>query len=253
MLRSWWLLIALSVYSFFNVPVAFASDCDISKSISDDDASVLIGTLQKTQTGTRIINEFLSIYKNFNTLDLRWDRASFSRVLPRTEKTFARIKQDSKSNNRKPASIFSPNMNMLASPQTIAQNRAPLGDKVCIHLTEQLPPIERLADLIHELTHVTFLSFEVLHGKVKDVEAFIAARLIGPGGEVHAFQTECEFKHDYLGEWDRFCSPYITNDHFDFEKAVEGFTSGTLSTSITGESYPDLLRKQFAGLRVAEK
>jgi hypothetical protein len=127
---------------------------------------------------------------------------------------------------------------------------------VCVHLTKKLPEIEHVADLVHELTHAVYLEDEVLHGTMDDVDDFVRARIAGVGGEAHAFSVECKVKQEILKTWDQLCMPYVSDskNEMDKEKVVQALYNGVLSASLTGETYPVMLSKQFsAGKKLTQK
>jgi hypothetical protein len=114
-----------------------------------------------------------------------------------------------------------------------------------VHLAHKLPEIEHLADLAHELTHATRLRPEVLRGDVASAKEFVEQRLTGQGGEADAFVAECNVKHELLGHWDAFCSTYVSENEMNRQRVIRDLYNGVLSASLTGESYPTLLERQY--------
>ncbi|MGE4233131.1 MAG: hypothetical protein AB7F43_07365 [Bacteriovoracia bacterium] len=129
---------------------------------------------------------------------------------------------------------------------------------VCIHLTKELPQIEHIADLAHELTHITKMSYENLKGSFNKLEDFVASRISAKGGEADAFMNECVVKKEITGHWDAICTPYISKDdepkdHLNRDKIVDDLYNGELSASLTGEPYPIMLAKQFHSILLHRK
>ncbi len=196
--------------------------CDPGAILSDEDRSALLAKLRISIAGRAVLEDFVREYGAFTNLLIQWDTVSYSQVVtvPRNQ-------------GRAPAGV------------------SPLGNGVCVHLTRRLPDIEHIADLAHELTHATRLSPKVLHGEVADVAEFVRARLTARGGEADAFAVECKVKHELLGRWDEFCSPYAKTDEpesFDTAQVTHDFYNGRLSASLTGETYPVMLSRQYKAM-----
>jgi hypothetical protein len=121
-----------------------------------------------------------------------------------------------------------------------------------VHLTRRLPDIEHVADLVHELAHATRLEARVLRGEIEDTAEFVRERLTAKGGEADAFAVECQVKRELLGSWDALCAPYgITSaagDSVDVQRVVKDLYNGQLSASLTGETYPIMLARQFRAI-----
>ncbi|MBI3555367.1 MAG: hypothetical protein HY074_03765 [Deltaproteobacteria bacterium] len=196
--------------------------CDPGATLSDDERGILLNKLRISTSGRAVLDDFVRQYGSFTNLLVQWDTVSYSQVVSVPQQP-----------GRSPA------------------GESLLGNGVCVHLTRKLPEIEHVADLAHELTHATRLSFKVLHGEVADVAEFVRARLTARGGEADAFSVECKVKHELLGRWDEFCSPYGTlsaADSFDTVQVIKDFYNGRLSASLTGETYPVMLARQYKAM-----
>ncbi|MBI3543125.1 MAG: hypothetical protein HY075_07620 [Deltaproteobacteria bacterium] len=206
---------------YANPSATLAGACDPGNALSDAERARMLNRLRSSRAGHAILTDFLRHYGSFANLMIQWDGVSYSQVV----------------------AVAAPGR----SPAGISQ----LGDAVCVHLTKRLPDIEHVADLAHELTHATRLSPKVLRGEVTDVSEFVRARLSVRGGEADAFAVECQVKRELLGHWDELCSPYAPTgvaDSFDTEQVVRDFYSGRLSASLTGESYPVMLSRQYKAM-----
>lgn len=191
--------------------------CDAGPQLSAEERTQLFERLTESPLGARILTDYAREYGDTSSLMIQWDSVSYSQVVT--------VHQNE---GRAPAGLSA------------------LGNAVCVHLTKRLPDIEHVADLAHELTHATRLSPAVLRGNVSSVAEFVQARLAARGGEADAFASECRVKHELLGEWDELCAPYVAEQgSFDTEHVVRDLYSGKMSASLTGETYPVMLARQF--------
>lgn len=217
------IIITALAFLFILLRTASASSCDPGSDLNSEEKKALLGTLEKTETGKKLIENFITRYGSIDRLRIQWDHVSYSQIIR---------DQDSVGKGRTLASVS----NSKESNQNL----------VCIHLTKKLPEIEHTADLAHEITHAVRLEDHVLHGDLENVDEFVKARIAGKGGEADAFATECVVKREILGNFDQLCSPYAENESkMDQEQITEALYSGTLSASLTGETYPVMLAKQF--------
>lgn len=195
--------------------------CDPARPVEEEERGELLKNLAQSPTGRRLLQDYASIFGSLSTLVIQWDSVSYSQI------------------NRTEAS------RSIASTSSTQQKRSET-EVVCIHLAKKLPDIEHIADLAHELTHATRLTGQVLRGESMNASEFVKARIASRGGEADAFGVECVVKHEILGYWDSFCAPYVTrNQEIDHDLVVTDLYSGTLAASLTGESYPVMLAKQF--------
>ena len=198
------------------------SACDPGTALTDEERTALFDKLRISMAGRSVLNDFSKQYGSLTNLLIQWDSVSYSQV----------VRVDA-GRGRSPA------------------GESLLGNGVCVHLTRKLPEIEHIADLAHELTHATRLSPRVLHGDVADVAEFVRARLTARGGEADAFGVECKVKRELLGRWDEFCSPYASAnavESFDTTQVTRDFYNGRLSASLTGETYPVMLSRQYKAM-----
>lgn len=211
---------ALAVLFIF-MKTAAANSCEPGADLNPDEKNELLSSLEKTETGKKLIESFVERYGSIEKLKIQWDHVSYSQIM-----------RESQSKSR---SIASTNSKPAESK-----------DLVCIHLTKKLPDIEHTADLAHEITHAVRLENHVLRGDVDSVDEFVKERIAGIGGEADAFATECMVKREVLGNFDALCSPYAADEtKMDQDRVVDALYSGTLSASLTGETYPIMLAKQF--------
>jgi hypothetical protein len=210
--------------TFQNNSFAYASkvfsQCDPAIEMSLEEREELLSELTKTRIGTQVLSDFKKIYGTLDALALQWDSVSYSKILDE------------------------PKTRGLASVDSAAK----LGSAICIHLTKKLPTLEHLADLIHELTHATKLEPKVLKGELDNVEEFVKQRLSASGGEAHAFEVECMLKKEITGDWDSLCSPYVVEGKVSQERILDDLYTGKLSASLTGETYPTMLSKQYKAM-----
>lgn len=191
--------------------------CKSRNPLNAQERKQLIERLDGTRTGRKILKLFKRKYGSLTTMQLFWHASSFTQIL------------DSPASNEE-------------------STEGGLGAVICIHLSNQLPALENIADFAHELTHVTQMTLKNFKGEVANVQEFIDARLKAPGGEASAFAIECQVKHEILGKWDSFCAPYVSQSNpnaIELSIVISDLYSGKLSASLTGESYPALLEKQF--------
>ena len=196
------------------------SQCDPAIEMSTEDRDELLTKLENTKVGSQVLNDFKRIYGSLDSLALQWDSVSYSKILDE------------------------PKTRSLASVESTPK----LGSAICIHLTKKLPPLEHLADLIHELTHATKLELKVLKGELENVEEFVKQRLGASGGEAHAFEVECKLKKEITGDWDSLCAPYVVDETVSQERILDDLYTGKLSASLTGETYPTMLSKQYKAM-----
>lgn len=206
-----------------NGDAELVSYCDPGQVLTPQERAQIFGWLRESRTGQAVLADFARQYGSVSNLLIQWDSVSYSQVV------------NAKLATRAPAS----------------QASNALGTAVCVHLTRRLPDIEHVADLAHELTHATRLEKRVLHGDVGDVDEFVRLRLAARGGEADAFSVECHVKRDILGHWDSLCEPYADEssaDGFDASRVVRDFYNGKLSASLTGETYPIMLSRQYRAM-----
>lgn len=230
--RSAWMAVSLlalatSALAFDEGTGELAGYCDPGVVLSKEERDSLLEKMQSTQTGRAVLADFVREYGSFENLLIQWDGVSYSQVVtmrPRPARGLA-------SGTR---------------PHGVSR----LGNAVCVHLTRKLPPLEHVADLSHELAHATRLEKKVLLGEVSDVEEFVKARLAARGGEADAFAVECRVKREMLGRWDSFCLPYadVQTNRFDTARVIKDFYNGRLSASLTGETYPVMLSRQYKAM-----
>ena len=195
--------------------------CDPSVPLTAPERERLLSKLRISKEGRKVITDFTKQYGGLQKLLIQWDSVSYSQVVNTAE--------------RSPASV---------------DQKGRLGTAICVHLSSKLPEIENLADLAHEITHATRLELAVLKGEVNDVKDFVHARLAASGGEADAFGVECQVKKELLGYWDSFCAPYVSEENrMDTRKVLSDLYNGNLSASLTGETYPQLLTRQFKALK----
>lgn len=210
------------------------SACDPGQALSANERARLFAQLAKTAMGRSILADFVRQYGSYRNLLIQWDSVSYSQVVSAKSSVAS-------SNDR--------STRELGATRSPASEPSGLGDLVCIHLTRKLPDIEHLADLAHELAHATRLRPEILRGDVPTVEEFVKARLTARGGEADAFAAECQVKNEILGRWDALCSPYASSARtFDTARVVKDLYDGRLSASLTGETYPVMLARQFKAM-----
>lgn len=206
------------------------ASCDPGVVLTARERETVLNKLKSSQTGLDLLSDFTSNYGSFQNLMIQWDSVSYSQVV-------------------------SPDLS--SSHRAIASQNA-LGTAVCVHLTKKLPHIEHVADLAHELAHATRLERRVLRGEVSDVDEFVKARLTSRGGEADAFSVECTVKREILGSWDSLCAPYARSSgansqapaasSIDTERVIHDFYNGHLSASLTGETYPVMLSRQYQAM-----
>ena len=208
--------------------------CDSGIRLSTDEREAVLKKLGTTETGAKLLLDFINQYSSLDRLSIEWNQVSFSQVI---NLKALKAKEDLPGNRS------------LANEKA-EEAQGSLGAAICVHLAHKLPPIEHLADLAHELTHVTRLRKSILDGEVDNASEFVKARLSEVGGEADAFAFECKVKEEFLGKWDDFCRPYLneTGSGIDQMAVVKDFYKGGLSASLTGESYPVMLAKQYQAM-----
>ncbi|MEW6055882.1 MAG: hypothetical protein AB1540_04635 [Bdellovibrionota bacterium] len=234
--------------------------CDLATVMTLKERQYLISKLRISKAGQTILENFKRQYGTLEKLALQWDQVSYSKITdppagppPASERPSRALAQTTPSRGRVSRALAGLNKkaredNSPNAPLAQPRGPQPLGRGVCVHLTKNLPEIEHVADLAHELTHATKLELKVLRGDVETAEQFVGQRLGSSGGEADAFATECTVKREILGEWDPFCAPYVHDGKISREKVLQSLYSGQLSASLTGESYPTLLTRQFQAL-----
>ncbi len=191
--------------------------CDPGIDLTKEERIHLLTKMNQTDTGKNIIELFEKKYQTIEKLIIQWDHVSYSQVIK----------------NKTGRSIAS-NMNQSV---------------VCVHLTKKLPIIEHIADLSHEMTHATLMDQQsVAETQNVNVDEFVKNRIAGKGGEAEAFAVECMVKYEILNQWDHLCAPFVRNDKMHKKAIVDALYDGTLSASLTGESYPVMLSKQFRNI-----
>lgn len=193
-----------------------------SLTVTEQEREKLLEQLRISTTGQKLIQSFIERYGSIDSLHISWSTVSYSKY-PQNPQVGA--------GERRPASLSS---------------------EVCIYLTRQLPPIEHLADLAHELTHATRLPHAVLLGEGVDEKEFVRKRIAEEGGEADAFAVECRVKRETIGHWDKLCAPYASLESdisIDSQRVVHDLYNGLLAASLTGETYPQLLARQFRASR----
>lgn len=201
---------------------ALVSLCDAGVLLTSPERTELLHQLRISTAGTKIIKSFLTQYHSLRNLVLQWDSISYSQV------------------------AGGASCEKRGASDGLQEGR--LGCGICVHLSRKLPGLEHVADLAHELTHATRLDADVLRGKGKNLDDFVRERLEGAGGEADAFVSECTVKRELLGDWDSFCAPYVSSNRMDFDLVLAALYNGRLAASLTGESYPIMLSRQFRAL-----
>ena len=199
---------------------SLASMCDPGIDLTGDDRVRLLNKLRISKAGRDVLEAFTNQYGTLSKLLIQWDSVSYSQVA-------------------KPE----PGRAVAAATAT-----GRLGVGICVHLARNLPEIENIADLAHELTHATRLEPQILRGEVEDVDVFVRERLAAQGGEADAFAVECQVKREILGKWDGFCNPYANEKGIDVKRVVADLYTGELSASLTGEAYPVMLARQYRAM-----
>lgn len=204
-----------------------SNPCSPSVLISQVQRKGLISRLRISKAGKNLIKDFKRKFNSLDKLYITWNTASFSEISTQSEDSYNALRGIASGTFSYPA--------------------------VCIHLTQELPDIEHIADLAHELTHATRLPLAVLRGDAANVDEFVKSRLASRGGEADAFAVECKVKREILGKWDDFCSPYVKADSMDVQKIIDDLYDGTLAASLTGEPYPTMLAKQYRSILLRRK
>lgn len=200
--------------------------CDPGIVVADVERRELLLKLRISKAGRALTADFERQYGSLENLVIQWDSVSYSQVA--AGRARSRVANSS-------------------------VEEAPLGPGICVHLARKLPAIEHVADLAHELTHATRLGLKILKGEVDDVAEFVRARLTSRGGEADAFSVECEVKRELLGHWDAFCAPYAGPEGIDASRVIDDLYDGRLSASLTGETYPVMLSRQFGAITAVRR
>jgi hypothetical protein len=207
----------------------YSHSCDVGVPLTLEEREQMLAQLRISTAGRELLSQFENQY-NMKELSIQWGSASYSQ-LSTARQPSRNVSSVKKGEGRGPASSDSSGVS-----------------KVCISLARDLPSIEHLADFAHELVHATRLNHDVLVGNVKDADSFVAARIRARGGEADAFVTECQIKREIRGGWDSLCRPFVINGEMNQDAVADALYTGDLAASLTGETYPVMLRKQFNAL-----